>query len=55
MATQYILIGQIKWIWLPEYTDEENGLHYSEGYYFFAEPATINVEFTESNITEGTE
>jgi hypothetical protein len=55
MVTQYILTGQIKWIWLDEYYDEENDLHYSEGYYFFAEPATFNVEFTASNITEGAE
>lgn len=53
MVIRYILTGQIKWIWLPEHTDEENNLHYSAGYYFFAEPATLNVEFTESNITEG--
>jgi hypothetical protein len=50
MNTQFILIGLNKLIWLEEYTDKTNGLHYSEGYYIFPELATINLET--SPITE---
>lgn len=41
---QFIQIGINKLVWLKEYTDQETGITYSEGYYIFPEVSFIELE-----------
>lgn len=41
MDILFILIGINKLIYLDEYVDPTTNIKYSEGYYLFAEPATV--------------
>jgi hypothetical protein len=44
MDIRFIQIGINKLVWLEEYTDEINQIHYSEGYYIFPDVSFIELE-----------
>ena len=53
MVIPYILTGLTQFIWLDEYTDETQGVTFSEGYYMFTDPGTSVLNISSIETTEG--